>query len=659
MKTRFTWLTCIAVLLVGLGSFVISSCNKEDPNAIVQYVGKVVYAQTTTPFPDCLVQVTDGSNIHCQGKTDGEGSFALTVRVDEINDRYYFLAGDVTCVPKQVALFGFGQSRVDLGTIEVEGPALPVVTTKAISNITAESANCGGNVVSDGRLDVTARGVCWSRTEEPTLDDDYTTNGTGKGEFQSKLTHLERGATYYVRAYATNAKGTAYGEQITFTTNTGLPQIVIDSIFDKTSSSAQCSANVISDGGYAITARGICWSDISASPTINHQHTDEIATTGKITSMMIGLLASHTYYVRAYAVNEKGIGYSETVKFTTTDGKPIVETGNVSNVTATSAMVEANVISQGDSPLTECGVCWSSTTSSPSITDEHTEEVARVGEFTSKMINLIGMTTYYVRAYATNANGTVYGNTVSFFTAATADGLPIVETLDPGENITTNSISTGGNVTNDGGFPVIEHGVVYSTLPYPTLDNASKVAAGSGMGYYSATITGITPATKTYYIRAYATNANGTAYGDQVVVTPERSEYITLKTMVYGGYTYRIKFIGEMSWTEGNTACSNMVYGGYSDWFMPDNGEVQAIITAYGLWNKGVSGSTGYSQLFMDGCSTIWTSSSSSSSYATCYYIEDIGSSSTWLWTWASTSTEDKLNINGVYAVRKYRAENQ
>lgn len=649
MKTKFTWLGIVAACILGISAAFVSCEN--DVNAVVKYVGKVVFAGSTKPFPNLEVKVTNGEKIHDLAHTDDYGSFSLSVKVADIDGTYYVLLGDSSCATKKIELSGYGQAQVDLGTIEIEGPALPVVTTKPVSNISDNKATCGGKVISDGRSSVTARGVCWSKSELPTVDGDHTTNGSGLGEFSSQITELEPGMTYYVRAYATNQLGTSYGEQDTLITLTGLPQVALDSVFDKTSSSAQCSANVTSNGGYAITARGICWSDMSASPTINNEHTEEVATTGKFTSMMIGLQPSHTYYVRAYAVNEKGVGYSETIKFTTTDGKPLVETGNVSNVTATSAMIAANVLSQGDSPLTACGVCWSSTTSSPSITDDHTDEVAREGEFTSKMINLVGMTTYYVRAYATNANGTVYGNTVSFFTAATADGLPIVETLDPGENITTSSITSGGNVTNDGGFAVLEHGVVYSTLPYPTLGNASKVAAGSGTGYYAATIIDVTPATKTYYIRAYATNSNGTAYGDQVVVTPERSEYITLKTMTYGGYTYKIKPLGPMAWQEGYDACQNMVFGGYSDWFMPDQGEVEGILRAYEVWDVTTSYKT---DLLIHNNDYIWTNTSYSSSQYYYYYIYSHYSTNYW-----KTSYSGKAAVYEVIAVRKYRTENQ
>ena len=78
---------------------------------------------------------------------------------------------------------------------------------------------CGGNVTSDGNLDVTARGVCWSTSPNPTISNSKTTDGTGTGSFTSNVTGLAEGTTYYVRAYATNSKGTAYGAEKSFTTN--------------------------------------------------------------------------------------------------------------------------------------------------------------------------------------------------------------------------------------------------------------------------------------------------------------------------------------------------------------------------------------------------------------------------------------------------------
>jgi len=99
-----------------------------------------------------------------------------------------------------------------------ECAGLPEVTTTAVTDITPTSAKSGGNVTSDGGAAVTARGVCWNTTGGPTLSDSHTTNGSGLGSFPSQLTGLTPNTKYYVRAYATNSVGTAYGNELTFTT---------------------------------------------------------------------------------------------------------------------------------------------------------------------------------------------------------------------------------------------------------------------------------------------------------------------------------------------------------------------------------------------------------------------------------------------------------
>ena len=653
-------------MIIGISTCFIG-CN-EDVNTEVCYVGKVVHAGTTNPFADLEVKVTNGDKIHCIEHTNTSGEFMLQVKVGEVNGSYYILIGDASCITKQIELSGFGQAKVDLGTIEIEGPTIPTVTTKPVSNISDSKATCGGNVTADGRSEVTARGVCWAKSEYPTIDGDHTENGKGLGEFTCQMTDLEQGVTYYVRAYATNKQGTAYGDQFSFSTATGLPQVTTDTVSEIFATSAVCGGEVAANSGYPITARGICWSNTTASPTTSSNHTEEVATTGHFKSMMIGLERNTTYYVRAYAVNEKGPNYGETKVFTTLSGMPTVTTAEVTNIKTTSALGGGNVTNNGGYIITARGICWSSITSTPTTDDSHTNEVADNGVFTSLMTELDANTTYYVRAYATNEVGTAYGTSVSF---TSGNGLPTVETLDPGENITSSSISAVGNVIDDGGFEISTRGFVYSTLPYPTLENSTNMTSGSGVGYFSANITNITPTKKTYYIRAYATNSLGTAYGDQVVVTPERSEYLSLKTMSYGGYTYKIKPLGPMAWQEGYDACENMVYGGYSDWFMPDDGEVQAIITY--VYNKWGSNATyyGYSysstpnvtQLFIEGEHEIWASNKDAGGETYFFYIYDYDYNSYNLkyryWKRGSTSGTSLLTTSLVFAVRKYRTDNQ
>lgn len=98
---------------------------------------------------------------------------------------------------------------------------IPVLSTTAITDITQTTAKSGGNITSDGGATVTVRGVCWSTSQTPTISDNKTTDGTGAGNFVSSISGLTANTTYYVRAYATNSNGTAYGSAMSFTTQEG------------------------------------------------------------------------------------------------------------------------------------------------------------------------------------------------------------------------------------------------------------------------------------------------------------------------------------------------------------------------------------------------------------------------------------------------------
>jgi uncharacterized protein (TIGR02145 family) len=100
---------------------------------------------------------------------------------------------------------------------DLNNPTVPVITTDVITNIIQTTATCGGNVTSQGSSPVTARGVCWSTSQTPTISDSKTTDGTGTGSFTSNITGLTVNTPYYVRAYATNSTGTGYGNEISFT----------------------------------------------------------------------------------------------------------------------------------------------------------------------------------------------------------------------------------------------------------------------------------------------------------------------------------------------------------------------------------------------------------------------------------------------------------
>ena len=101
------------------------------------------------------------------------------------------------------------------GTVTV---VVPTVITTSVSNIMTTTATGGGNVTSNGGASITARGICWNTTGAPTIANSHTSDGTSTGTYSSALTSLSPGTTYYVRSYATNSAGTAYGSQVSFTT---------------------------------------------------------------------------------------------------------------------------------------------------------------------------------------------------------------------------------------------------------------------------------------------------------------------------------------------------------------------------------------------------------------------------------------------------------
>lgn len=414
--------------------------------------------------------------------------------------------------------------------------ALPVVTvtvyTNDVSEITASSAKCGGVVTANGDVSITARGVCWSTSQNPTINDSHTSDGQGLGAFSSVLSGLTASTFYYIRAYATASDGnTTYGDSKTFTSSSGgggggdiTITVYTNEVTEITASSAKCGGNVTANGDATITGRGVYLST-SQDFSLNVSHTSDGQGLGSFTSNLIGLTANTLYYVKAYATTSDGnTVYSNEIKsFSTLDVPgpavelPTIEIGNVSDITGTSAKCSGNVTSDGGATVTERGLCWN-TSATPMIYHSHIACGSGTGSFNGDLTGLTSGTTYYVRAYATNSEGTKYSEEERTFTTPT---LPTV-TTNEATNITQTTATGRGNVTNDGGATVTSRGLCWSTSPDPTMETGSSVTCGSGTGTFTGQITSLT-ANTTYHIRAYATNIVGTSYGNDVTFTTEQS----------------------------------------------------------------------------------------------------------------------------------------
>lgn len=197
--------------------------------------------------------------------------------------------------------------------------SLPEVYTTGVGAITDSSALVTGSIARDGGVAIITRGVCIGKCPNPTVDSTkIIDNSTTKEYFSVRLSKLEQNTTYYLRAFATNSVGTAYGNNVEFTTSvkTYLSSVITWPATDITSSSVKSGVEVISDGGELILYMGLCWSQ-KPNPTVSDNKTMIISPVNSDVCSITNLTASTTYYIRAYATNSKGTSYGNQVVFTT------------------------------------------------------------------------------------------------------------------------------------------------------------------------------------------------------------------------------------------------------------------------------------------------------------------------------------------------------
>lgn len=295
---------------------------------------------------------------------------------------------------------------------------LPSVSTYEVTNITTDYAMATGEVTDEGGGTVSERGICLDTEHNPSIEGNHVANGAGLGLFMVAMSNLTENTTYYVRAYATNEAGTAYGEEVAFTTLT-TPTVTTAAVTNIAEHTATGGGTVVNDNGSPVLVRGICWST-SHYPTTSDSHATNGDGIGSFTVNMTGLTAHTTYYVRAYATNSVGTEYGDEVTFTTLT-TPTVTTAAVTNIGDHTATGGGNVTDDGGSPITVRGICWG-TSHNPTTSNSHATSGSGTGSFTVNMTGLVAHTTYYVRAYATNSVGTEYGNEVSFTTSEEPTG---------------------------------------------------------------------------------------------------------------------------------------------------------------------------------------------------------------------------------------------
>lgn len=311
-------------LTISLCSLILCGCLKSlDSESVADgtlFKGVVMESGSGMAASGVNVVITNGERNGDESSTASDGSFALTVSFQQLHEGYYMLLSAdslyrATTIP--LPNIGYGLKEYDLQSIYVDGPELPTVQTDNVSGITQSSAVGGGSINDDGRSAIRRRGVCWSTATNPTIVNNHAEAGIGSGHFTVAISDLQPGQIYHVRAYAENGVGIAYGQDVVFSTQTGVPLVTTAAVSEITQNSVTCGGIVTSDNGNTVTARGICYSSSATTPTINDAHTLDDSGTGSFTSQITDLQSGTTYYLRAYATNALGTGYGEVKTVTT------------------------------------------------------------------------------------------------------------------------------------------------------------------------------------------------------------------------------------------------------------------------------------------------------------------------------------------------------
>lgn len=518
-KTTASVVSILAVILVTY------SCRKEDEPKVPELTTLAV-SQIATDFahsggnvindggvpitsrglvwaktPNPTLESNDGFTVNGSGL----GVFSAVIDGLSANTTYY-----VRAYSTNIAGNGYGNQQ-DFSTIA----AIPELTTTPVTELSARSAKSGGTLKSDGGAPISARGVCWSYNPDPTIADFKTNDGEGTGSFVSNLTGLTENTTYYLRAYATNSAGTAYGNSFSFVTNQIVaPVLTTSEITLITHSSAEAGGNIISNGGSEILAKGVCWST-SPNPTITGNKTIDQSATLEFISHLTDLNPNTKYYVRAYATNSKGTGYGSETTFTTLAQPPAAVTLAAASIMGNSATLQSRV--NPNNSLTEVSFEYGATASYGQTV---TTSISPITGHTDIHINtgihyLIPGTTYHFRVKAVNSAGITFGEDMTFTTL----NIPMVSTTTV-TSVTVNSAITGGVVISDGGASSLySRGVCWNTSGNPTVSD-SKTFDGSSTGSFVSTLNGLLPNT-VYYVRAYASSYVGTAYGNQLTFTTD------------------------------------------------------------------------------------------------------------------------------------------
>ena len=288
-------------------------------------------------------------------------------------------------------------------------------------------------------------------------------------------------------------------EDLTWTLEKISPKVITLFPSEVKAKSAKLAGKVIHNGGLTLTERGfyICKDSIFENSIIIKSGTE----IGDFYLEINNLEESTRYYVKSFAVNEKGKSFGEPIVFETKAFGKVI-TNPASDITTNSAILNGQIISDGGSEIQERGFFLSENSDLDISGIKISSLSGQIGTYDLMALGLNPSSQYFFKAYVLTDSGISFGETQKFTTAEVL--LPTVSTSNLIQ-ISAISVQCGGNVTNEGSSAVHSRGICYSTGSMPTINSKIKYA-GSGMGPFNCLLDSLQPGGNFYYIRAFASN---------------------------------------------------------------------------------------------------------------------------------------------------------